>query len=708
MCAVLLGNKCSTNPQSMYEKWEIKLPDALQNISENKLDLTNVRILHLSDIHFDPHYKPGTLATCDQFICCRETSVNGKGVAGYWGTYTKCDAPLQLVENLVQNINKSQTQLYDLLLWTGDTNPHDQWQSFPEDIVNNSNTITSLFKKYLSNGKIVVPCIGNHEGFPVYQLSDTWSDWLVTDDAKNTFKRGGYYSLSLNNYLKIIVLNTNLCATYNLWSLYDAIDPGQQLQWFVDELTKSERDGEIIYVVGHIPPNEECTQIWFHNYVRISDRFKKIIKAYFYGHTHRDEFKLYFSYENRDEPIHVAYIAPSITVWNPGYRFYLLNSDGSVGDTESYYLNLTEANKKSKSATIALTLPNVHGANEALLNIINSVYHITNNQQNSNLTTQQMCGVVLGKKCLTSPPSVYETWTIPLPEEKKTNINFNGDMKSLKILHLSDFHFDPLYKEGSLTTCDQSLCCRESSVNGNGSAGYWGYYAKKFGKHFKAIALNTNICDRTNFWNLYSPIDPYNQLHWMTDELQKSEENGENVYILGHIAPDAMCTQIWFHNFLRITERYRKTIKGFFYGHTHRDEFKLYYSPKNKSDLLHVGYIGPSVTSFNPGFRFYSLHTDGSVENIHSYYLNLTEANEKGKQATLKWRKLYEAKQDYGLKSLSPQEWQSFYNRLLNNDTLTQFYYGNVIRHSDAFPYVCDEMCKKLMILGPIPQKDMF
>ncbi|RWS23735.1 sphingomyelin phosphodiesterase-like protein [Leptotrombidium deliense] len=447
------------------------------------------------------------------------------------------------------------------------------------------------------------------------------------------------------------------------------------------------------------------------------------------------------------------------------------------------------------------------------------VPHVAYILRNSNLTTNEMCGVLIGKKCSKTAPSVYETWTVELPEPKK-QVNFTGDMSALQILHLTDLHYDPLYKEGSLTSCDEKLCCRESSVNGKGKAGYWGhppncdaplhllenlvqhintthaedfdllfwtgdnsphdswmttvdsimetsttitdllkkylsknkvvfpilgnhegmptnlfsvsndtkfhtkliyeklaeqwsewlvtneaintfkfggYYAKKFGTNFKVIALNTNICDRTNFWNLYAPIDPYNQLHWMVNELQKSEENGENVYVVAHIAPDPSCTPIWFHNYLRITERFRNTIKGFFYGHTHRDEFKVYYSRENET--LHVGYIGPSVTNYNPGYRFYSLTKDvgissGSVENMHSYYLNLTEANEKGKQEQLNWRKLYDAKRDYGLKSLSPQEWDLFYKRLLANDTLTQMYYANVIRHSNAFPKFCNDTCK--------------
>jgi hypothetical protein len=53
----------------------------------------------------------------------------------------------------------------------------------------------------------------------------------------------------------------------------------------------------------------------------------------------------------------------------------------------------------------------------------------------------------------------------------------NNDRKTFKIVHLSDAHVDPQYKEGTSFLCESYLCCRaESGVPENEAlrAGYWG------------------------------------------------------------------------------------------------------------------------------------------------------------------------------------------------------------------------------------------
>lgn len=47
------------------------------------------------------------------------------------------------------------------------------------------------------------------------------------------------------------------------------------------------------------------------------------------------------------------------------------------------------------------------------------------------------------------------------------------------MLHISDVHIDPYYKEGSNANCGEPLCCRESSGSPStpsDAAGYWGDY----------------------------------------------------------------------------------------------------------------------------------------------------------------------------------------------------------------------------------------
>lgn len=50
--------------------------------------------------------------------------------------------------------------------------------------------------------------------------------------------------------------------------------------------------------------------------------------------------------------------------------------------------------------------------------------------------------------------------------------------------------------------------------------------------------------------------------------------------------------------------RYESTITGQFFGHTHLDEFQMFYDEETMSRPLGVAFIAPSVTTFvnlNPG-----------------------------------------------------------------------------------------------------------
>ena len=59
--------------------------------------------------------------------------------------------------------------------------------------------------------------------------------------------------------------------------------------------------------------------------------------------------------------------------------------------------------------------------------------------------------------------------------------------------------------------------------------------------------------------------------------------------------------------------RYEDTITAQFYGHTHFDEFELFYDPYRRYRVTNVAYIGPSQSSYyqlNPGYRIYSMQGD--------------------------------------------------------------------------------------------------
>ena len=57
-------------------------------------------------------------------------------------------------------------------------------------------------------------------------------------------------------------------------------------------------------------------------------------------------------------------------------------------------------------------------------------------------------------------------------------------------------------------------------------------------------------------WLLLNSTDPAGQLQWMIGELQASEDAGEKVHVIGHIAPGlGSCMEVWSWNYNRIVNR---------------------------------------------------------------------------------------------------------------------------------------------------------
>lgn len=143
------------------------------------------------------------------------------------------------------------------------------------------------------------------------------------------------------------------------WLILNNTDPMEELKWLVDILEKSEKNDEKVHVIGHIPAgNGDCLKIWQDNYYKIIRRwdarahahartrththppfcfnsfvllrFNDTVVAQFFGHTHTDEFELFYDEKDFDHPVGIAYVGPSVTTYtylNPGYRIYYVDGD---------------------------------------------------------------------------------------------------------------------------------------------------------------------------------------------------------------------------------------------------------------------------------------------------------------------------------------------------------------------------------------------
>ncbi|KAI1300253.1 Sphingomyelin phosphodiesterase [Halotydeus destructor] len=349
ICGIMLGDKCAhtTNP---LHNWTLPLspipkPDKPRPGPPRKSSGPPLRVLQLSDTHIDTQYSVGGDAVCGEPLCCRPAlrEAPGHELSGYWGDYRDCDIPLRTLDAMLAHIGAHHGDL-DYVMWTGDVPAHDVWNQTRKGQIKLLRTVSALIDKHLGH-VAVLPALGNHESAPV--------------------NRGAYYATKIRPGLKIISLNMNYCNNQNWWLLLNSTDPADELTWLINELQVSELLAEKVHIIGHIPPgSNDCLQVWSRNYHRIVNRFEATIVAQFFGHTHNDEFELFYDEAtlNSTSPraINVAYVAPSVTTFggvNPGYRIYSVDRDTfDILDHETYFANLTLANLHSDREPMAFQL----------------------------------------------------------------------------------------------------------------------------------------------------------------------------------------------------------------------------------------------------------------------------------------------------------------------------------------------------------------
>lgn len=374
ICSFVIGDACGDvyNP---YHEWEVIFPPVPKPVVTPLVAPTpgapTFKVLHLSDTHFDPYYQEGTNADCKEPLCCRLTNgpaLSPQTAAGRWGDYRKCDTPRRTVDHMLQHISSTHPDI-DYILWTGDLPPHDVWnQTREENLMVLKETVAQLTNTF--PGIPIFPALGNHESAPVNsfpppfikndfaiswlydEVDNQWRQWLPSS-VSNTVRRGAFYSVLVRPGFRIISLNMNYCNNKNWWLLLNSTDPAKELQWFIYELQSAEFSGEKVHVIGHIPPgHSDCLKVWSRNYYHIINRYEATITAQFFGHTHFDEFELFYDHNDLSRVTNVAYVGPSVTPYydlNPGYRIYYVDGDHksttrAVVDHETWVMNLKEAN----------------------------------------------------------------------------------------------------------------------------------------------------------------------------------------------------------------------------------------------------------------------------------------------------------------------------------------------------------------------------
>ncbi|THU98984.1 sphingomyelin phosphodiesterase [Dendrothele bispora CBS 962.96] len=220
------------------------------------------------------------------------------------------------------------------------------------------------------------------------------------------------------------------------------------------------------------------------------------------------------------------------------------------------------------------------------------------------------------------------------------------------------------------------------------------------------LSVNTQYWYKQNFWlydsDEFQP-DPNDVLAFMVGQLQAAEDAGQKVWVIGHIplgSEDIMEDQSNYYD--QILQRYKDTIVGQFFGHSHKDQFQIAYSNYNEqtaANAVSAALIGPALTptSGNPAFKVYDVDPDTfSVMNMRVIFSNTSDPSF---QVEPKWELLYDARETYGPlvglpddSELTPAFWHNLTKVFEKNNTAFQLY--NTFLSRGSLVKACDEACK--------------
>merc|ERR1719347_314338 len=336
------------------------------------------KVLHITDIHLDLTYTIGSNAACNLEMCCGNTSgpaSSPQDEAGPWGHWG-CDPPAWSFHDMLSHIAAEHGEELDYIMISGDYPAHDIWVQSQGRNLETVKTVLDYVLEIFPNTQ-VIPALGNHEPFPCNILPGTTTgvadtdfdpDWLLSEmssyfmnwlpeEQVQQFREFAGYSFLLREGFRIISVPSPLCLTYNFASFVDFSDPGNVLEWLVSELTQAESAGEKVHILCHVPSGgADCLGSWGREFGKIISRFENTVMAQFNGHTHNDEFVVFYDPSDLSRATNIAFVTPSVSTYaglNMGYRLYTVDATGSyrVTDTETYVFDMGAANQAGQGSS---------------------------------------------------------------------------------------------------------------------------------------------------------------------------------------------------------------------------------------------------------------------------------------------------------------------------------------------------------------------
>lgn len=354
-----------------------------------------VKVLHMSDFHVDPRYKVGAEGNCSSGLCCRSNAFNSllpTGQESYpapaFGSY-KCDTPYDLGLAALQAIapltGTSKSNPLAWTIYTGDLVAHDPQSQLSRAFTEYAEeSMYSLFKKYITGP--VFPVLGNHDSNPEaidaphslpgnLSQQQSWNydhvaglwrmnGWLDASHAQQARTHYGAYSIKNNYGLRMITFNSDFWYKSNFLNFINTSNPdvSGSLKFVIDELQAAEDAGERVWLFAHVlsgwdgsNPLPNPTDLFY----AIVDRYSPhVIANVFFGHTHEDEFMIYYANNGTNQSLATAlntgWIGPSVTPLtnlNSGFRMYEVDSCSfDIYDAYTWYADVASFNRLNASS----------------------------------------------------------------------------------------------------------------------------------------------------------------------------------------------------------------------------------------------------------------------------------------------------------------------------------------------------------------------
>ncbi|KAL7720483.1 Sphingomyelin phosphodiesterase [Entamoeba marina] len=240
-----------------------------------------------------------------------------------------------------------------------------------------------------------------------------------------------------------------------------------------------------------------------------------------------------------------------------------------------------------------------------------------------------------------------------------------------------------------------------------------GYYTMPFPARFgitkplNAVVLNTVLYYNYNKQTV-DGTDPLGQFEWFDSLMKGYRKTGQKALVSMHICPgvaerfnysDQLYPQ-YNDRLVDILAEYSDVIIGVLCGHLHTDTYRII----SKGNKKVVAFICPSVDTWlgtSPSVRKYDVGDGSSYMKGYKNYNFLLKQKltpeakfevHTSNQDYNKWKFNYDTASQYGLKELSPYEYEILSQRLENDLQLFNKYHRHF--RGDTPGFSCDGKCK--------------